>query len=158
MGVFYDDLPGHEGYAAGRLADGTSTTTTGPGVDLVGWMGACSCGWLDEHTHGADEDGREAALDRWDHVHAVPLLGRAVPRHVEELVEQVRRAVAALADDRPHAAADVLENRRMEPGAASRRSQSRRPGLEHPATARRLRGPSLSRPADARSMTPAATR
>lgn len=109
MGVFYDDLPGHEGYAAGRLADGTSTTTTGPGVDFVGWMGACSCGWLDEHTHGADEDGRETALDRWDHVHAVPLLERAVPRHVEELVEQVRRAVAALADDRPHAAADVLE-------------------------------------------------
>ncbi len=109
MGVFYDDLPDHEGYAAGRLADGTLTTTSGRGIDLVGWIGACSCGWLDEHTHGPDEDGREAALDRWDDVHAVPLLEQAVPRHVEELLEQARRAVVALADTRPRAAADVLE-------------------------------------------------
>lgn len=110
MAAVYDDLPDHEGYGLRRLPDGTLTGTwTADTERFTAWVAACSCGWRDDHAHKPDEDGREAALNRWDHVHAVPLLERAVPRHIEEFVEQARLAVAELAGTRPLAAVVALD-------------------------------------------------
>jgi hypothetical protein len=107
MGAVYDDLPGHEGFALCRLADGSHTTDVTTG--FAGWTAGCGCGWRDDHLHSPDEDGYEATLDRWDDRHASPLLERAVPAMVENLVRQTRRAVAQLAETRPAAAASLLD-------------------------------------------------
>lgn len=97
MGVEYDDLPGHEGYAIRHERDDA-------------WTAACSCGWRDDHRHhGNGNDGYDDAVDRWDTLHAKPLLERAVPMEVAELVTDLRRAVSTLAKQRPLAAAAVLE-------------------------------------------------
>jgi len=97
MGAIYDDLPGHEGYA---VRDERAR----------GWTAACSCGWRDhDHEYGVGNEGYDAAVERWDTLHANPLLERAVPVEVAELVTELRRAVAALARQRPLAAASVLD-------------------------------------------------
>lgn len=96
MGAFYDDLPGHEGF--GFRAN-----------DRAAWVPACSCGWRDNETFGADDAGYEAAVDRWDTRHAAPLLEQAVSTDVADLVEATRRAVADLARRRPRAAATALD-------------------------------------------------
>lgn len=95
MGAVYDDLPDHEGYA---VRDGNAA-----------WVAACSCGWHDDRTHTAEEDGYQAAIDRWDAIHAAPLLERAVPLHVAALVREAQRAVTELAGHRPRSAATVLD-------------------------------------------------
>ena len=98
MGAIYDDLPGHEGFAVREHDHG-----------VAAWFGACGCGWRDDRAYAADDAGYEAAVDRWDIMHAAPLVARAVPTDVAELVEQARRAVARLARTRPHAAAVALD-------------------------------------------------
>lgn len=96
MGALYDDLPGHEGFALHERED-------------TSWVAACSCGWRDDRSHPDGEAGYETALDRWDALHAGPLLERAVPRDVVELVGEAQRAVAELARRRPRAAATALD-------------------------------------------------
>ena len=96
MGSIYDDLPGHEGFALHEQQDSS-------------WVAACSCGWRDDHGHPDAEGGYEAAVDRWDALHASPLLEQTVPGDVVELVGEAQRAVAELARRRPRAAATALD-------------------------------------------------
>lgn len=51
--------------------------------------------------------GRTAAEDQWEDAHAWPLLPAAVPGRVTELVDNLRKEIAELADDRPLAARTV---------------------------------------------------
>lgn len=91
MGSVYDDLPGHEGYAVRDEKDR--------------WVPACSCGWSDQ----PEADDYDAAVDRWDSAHARQLLDRAVPLDIADLVEDARRALVRLVDERPQAAALALD-------------------------------------------------
>ncbi len=46
MGAIYDDLEGHEGFAARRLPDGTLTATwTAATASFSSYVAACGCGW-----------------------------------------------------------------------------------------------------------------
>lgn len=86
MGAIYDDLPGHEGVRG-----------SGFGVrdeEHGAWTAACSCGWHDNDGRLPNDGSYEAVLDRWDLLHATPLLALAVPQEVAELVEHARRAVS----------------------------------------------------------------
>jgi len=96
MGALYDDLPGHEGFALRERED-------------TAWVAACACGWRDDRCHPDGEAGYETAVDRWDALHAGPLLERAVPHDVVELVREAQRAIAELARRRPRAAATALD-------------------------------------------------
>lgn len=99
MGSTYDDLPDHEGYALRG--------------DDASWRATCSCGWSEDpvHVQSLDDeiDGYDAAVDRWSTAHARPLLERAVPFEIAELIEETRRALVRLVNERPQAAALALE-------------------------------------------------
>ncbi len=46
MGATYDDLDGHEGYAARRLPDGTLTSSwTAATAAFSSYVAKCECGW-----------------------------------------------------------------------------------------------------------------
>lgn len=96
MGAIYDDLPGNEDFAFHTRGD-------------TSWVAACSCGWRDDRSHRDGEATDEAAVRRWDALHAAPLLERAVPREIVELVGEAQRVVAELARHRPQAAATALD-------------------------------------------------
>lgn len=108
MGMIFEDLEDHEGYAARRLPDGTLTSTwTRDTETFTGYVAACSCGWTGSHQCPPTEAGRAAAEDQWEDTHARPLLAAAVPGRVNELVDNLREELAELADDRPLAARTV---------------------------------------------------
>lgn len=106
MGTFYDDLPGHEGYAAARALDGDGERT--PARPSV-YVAACSCGWAGA-SHPPTEVGCEAALGDWDQRHAVPLLAEAVPAAVADAIGVAQRAVADLTRERPAAGIKALRS------------------------------------------------
>jgi len=135
MGAFYDDLPGHEGYAAARAGDGDgSTTPSAPSA----YVAACTCVWAGA-SHPPTEVGYEAALGDWDRRHAVPLLAEAVPPAVSDAIGVAQRAVADLTRERP--AAGIKALRSMASWAES--ALMRLPG---PATERLATRPPLRRP------------
>ncbi len=108
MGSIYDDLEGHEGYAARRLADGTLTATwTSATASFRSYVAACNCGW-NGGEHPPTEHGHEAAIDEWDVRHAQPLLAQAVPRELKDMIGEVKLAVSELVADRPAAGTRVL--------------------------------------------------
>ena len=110
MGMIYDDLYDHEGYAARRLPDGSLTGTWSRDTDtFTGYIAVCSCGWTGDHPHPPTEAGRRAAEDQWDNTHARPLLAVAVPARITELVDNLREEIAELASDRPLAARTVAQ-------------------------------------------------
>jgi hypothetical protein len=105
MGMIFEDLEDHEGYAARRLPDGTLTSTwTRDTAAFETYVGACGCGWTGADQHPPTEAGCTAAEDQWEHAHARPLLATAVPTRFTELVDNLREEIAELADDRPLAA------------------------------------------------------
>jgi hypothetical protein len=105
MGIIFDDLEDHEGYAARRLPDRTLTSTLTRDTDAFGaFVAACSCGWTGRHDHPPTEHGRTTAEDEWELHHAQPLLAAALPARVRELTDNLREEVAELADHRPLAA------------------------------------------------------
>lgn len=110
MGMIFEDLEDHEGYAARRLSDGTltSTWTLDTGA-FEAYVGACSCGWSGTDAHPPTDDGRTAAEDQWEHAHARPLLDAAVPARISDLVDNLQEETAELADHRPLAARAVAE-------------------------------------------------
>ncbi|MGH9291041.1 MAG: hypothetical protein ACRD0V_22550 [Acidimicrobiales bacterium] len=108
MGMIFDDLEDHDGYAARWLPDRALTSTwTRDTAAFEAYVAACSCGWTGRHDHPPTEHGRTTAEDEWELHHAQPLLARAVPARVRELVDNLREEVAELADDRPLAARAV---------------------------------------------------
>jgi|ERR671918_887599 hypothetical protein len=108
MGMIFEELEDHEGYAARRLPDGTLTSTWTREIDAyTGYVAACSCGWTGSHEHPPTEVGRTAAEDQWEGIHARPLLATAVPTCINELVDNLRQELAELADHRPLAARTV---------------------------------------------------
>jgi hypothetical protein len=110
MGMIFEDLEDHEGYAARRLPDGTLTSTwTRDIAAFDAYVGACTCGWAGTIQHPPIEAGRTAAEDHWELAHARPLLAAAVPARITELVDNMREEVAELADDRPLAARAVAQ-------------------------------------------------
>src|SRR4051812_23360287 len=92
MGVTYDDLPDHEGYAR---------------ADHHGNIACCSCGWTGG-TFRADEAGREAAIGDSDDRQAAVLLESAVPAAIADMVAETRRALRQLQQDRPVAGDNAL--------------------------------------------------
>lgn len=110
MGMIFEDLEDHEGYAARRLPDGTFTSTWTLDADVFeAYVGACSCGWTGTDAYPPTEAGRTAAEDQWERAHARPLLETAVPTRISELVDNLREETAELADHRPVAARTVAE-------------------------------------------------
>jgi hypothetical protein len=118
MGVTFEDLEDHQGYAARRLPGATLTSTwIRDTVAVDAYVGACTCGWAGTAQHWPTEAGRTAAEDQWEHVHASPLLAVAVPARITELVDNLRVETAELADHRPLAARAVAH--RLLPGPST---------------------------------------
>jgi hypothetical protein len=110
MGMIFEDLEDHEGYAARPLPDGTLTSTwTRHTAEFDAYVGACTCGWAGTDQHPPTEAGPTAAEDQWELAHARPLLTAAVPARVTELVNNLRDETAELADHRPLAARAVAQ-------------------------------------------------
>lgn len=105
MGTFYDDLPGHEGYATRTTSDGDG----GPISSPLAYLAACSCGWTGG-SHPPADAGYEAAIDDWDRHHAAPLLAEAVPAAVLDAIGAAQRAVADLTRQRPAAGIKALRS------------------------------------------------
>lgn len=107
MGALYDDLEGHEGYPARRLPDGTLTASwTAATAEFSSYIAACACGWYGTD-HPPTEKGSDGAIHEWDEMHARPLLARAVPRKVTDLMRELRGELSQLANERPLAAVKV---------------------------------------------------
>lgn len=109
MGAIYDDLEDHEGYAERRLPDDSLTASwTAATVEFSGYIAACACGW-----HGAEypptADGASAALDEWDEIHAQPLLAKAVPSELRDMIREVKRSLSRLAEERPLAGVTAVQ-------------------------------------------------
>ena len=110
MGIIFEDLEDHEGYAARRLADGSVTSGWMPATaEFRSYVAACGCGWTGTD-HPPTEEGRVGAETAWEADHALPLLRRTVPHGVAEVVAEARREVAELARNRPVAAMAVLRD------------------------------------------------
>jgi hypothetical protein len=85
MGAIIDELDDHEGYALGRLTDGTLTAAWTHGVEFTAYVAGCACGWHSRHQHPPTEDGEEAAYQQWEREHAVVELARQATRHRQDL-------------------------------------------------------------------------
>jgi hypothetical protein len=85
MGAIIDELDDHEGYALGRLADGTLTAALTHGVEVSAYVAGCACGWHSRHQHPPTEDGEEAAYQQWEREHAMVELARQATRHRQDL-------------------------------------------------------------------------
>jgi hypothetical protein len=88
VGVYYDDLPDHEGYV--RTAAGE-------------YVSACSCGWTGA-TYHATPVGYDNAHLEWDETHARPLIAVTVPPDLAHKIAVVKAELAALDKQRPRAA------------------------------------------------------
>ncbi len=141
VGTTYDDLPGHEGYAARRLPDRTLTASwTSETATFDSYVPRCECGWTGEG-HDPTEEGYDEAVNEWDRRHAQPLLARAVPPAVADLIASVKSALEQLAEERPLAAAEALGRLGRWADAAAARLRGRTlPAATHPEkTAHRTR-------------------
>jgi hypothetical protein len=85
MGAIIDELDDHEGYALGRLADGTLTAALTHGVEFTAYVAGCACGWHSRHQHPPTEEGEEAAYQQWEREHAVVELARQATRRRQDL-------------------------------------------------------------------------
>ena len=86
MGAIIDELDDHEGYALGRLADGTLTGAGTHGVrDFTAYVAGCACGWQSRREHPPTEEGEEAAYQQWEREHAVVELARQATRRRQDL-------------------------------------------------------------------------
>jgi hypothetical protein len=107
VGIIYEDLPDHEGYAAWRQRDGRITATSPPLGRFDARVAACSCGWTGD-PYPPTEQGREQAEQQWEDDHARPLLETAIPPSVAAAIREAQRAVRDLAVHRPKAARAIL--------------------------------------------------
>lgn len=103
MGAVYDDLEGHEGYAMRRLPDGTLTSSWTVETAAFGsYVAACECDWRGGD-HPPTSAGYEDAVDEWDRHHAQPLVARAIPANVQQMLHEMKQALADLVNERPAA-------------------------------------------------------
>ncbi|HEX2063913.1 MAG TPA: hypothetical protein VHE80_05795 [Acidimicrobiales bacterium] len=110
VGIIFEDLEDHEGYAARRLPEGRLTSAQTPATArFEAYVAACACGWTGSH-HPPTEEGRARAEAAWEADHAQGLLRRAVPHEVAQAVAEARRQVGELARRRPVAAIAVLRD------------------------------------------------
>lgn len=108
MGVVYEDLYDHEGYASGR-SSASAASPAGGRQAVDAYEAACSCGWNGTYDYPLTEEGRDLAILEWENEHALPLLELVVPASVATAVEEAERAVRDLAGRRPRAARQLLE-------------------------------------------------
>jgi hypothetical protein len=108
MGIVYEGLEDHEGFAAHLLHDGTITGTYSAATrEFTSYVAACSCGWKGS-SHPATQEGRMEAEEAWDAQHASPLLRVAIPSKVRQAIAAARQEIAELARCRPEAATTAL--------------------------------------------------
>lgn len=139
MGSVYEDLEGHEGYGARRLADGALTSSwSTASMGVVAYVAACGCGWRGGD-HPPTDDGYEQAVDEWDAEHARPLLERAVPARLAEAANDLRRELVALVDRRPAAVLAVAADLRAWADALAAQARQVRPAPAERAGARSKR-------------------
>jgi hypothetical protein len=143
MGVVYEDLYDHEGFASGR-SSGEGAPPVGRRSTVDAYEAACSCGWSGTRDYPLTEEGRDLAILEWEDEHALPLLELAVPAWIATAVEDAQRAVRDLAARRPRAARQLLERharwvKSVEDGLAAEEAGRR---LDAAAGARRQLGPS----------------
>jgi hypothetical protein len=112
MGRYLDDLPGHEGWAGRRLADGTLTSQFLREGEFLGHRPCCSCGWIGAEESPPTEEGEEEALAKWEAEHAGPLAILTVPAALEELYQKLTSELLEVAEDRPLAALAQLRRLR----------------------------------------------
>jgi hypothetical protein len=124
MGMIFDDLEDHEGYAARRPPDATLAAAWTLDTDVFDAdVGACSCGWTGTDAYPPTENGRTAAEDHWEHAHAQPLLETEVPVRISELVDNLRgdsgarRPPASRRPSRRRATGRVVRARQATDGA-----------------------------------------
>lgn len=122
MKIGFEDLPGHEGDVALRLADG-SLRLPGQDADRPGHQGEpspdeadreasgyraiCSCGWNGSADHPLSQPGLTAASLDWSQ-HVKPLLAVAPPVWLLSRSHAVRDAVTELSSSWPLQALAVL--------------------------------------------------
>ena len=103
MGAIYDALEGHEGYAMRRLPAGTVTSSwTVETAPFGSYVAACKCDWRGGD-HPPTSAGYEDAVDEWDRSHAQPLVARAIPANVQQMLHEIKQALADLVIERPAA-------------------------------------------------------
>ncbi|GAA2760003.1 hypothetical protein [Actinopolymorpha rutila] len=101
----------HEGYAAGRLPDGSLTgTRTADTADFTGYVAACGCGWHGNVDHPPTDAGEIAAAGAWHHTHLQELIAKAGagwPSWAERVAVRARVVAGHVASGRPDIAAEV---------------------------------------------------
>ena len=108
MGVVYDGLYDHEGYASGRSSRDRMMVPGGRTAVEV-YEASCGCAWTGNCHYPLTQEGRELAIVEWENEHALPLLELTVPASVATAVEEAERAVRDLAGRRPRAARQLLQ-------------------------------------------------
>lgn len=106
MGRYRGRLGVHEGFAAGKLGDGTLVDTRSKGWDtggvgvVIAYVAACSTPdtvggphWFGPDEHPPTDHREKAALDEWQHLHARHLLVTAVAP-----TQSIARDVTAMLD------------------------------------------------------------
>jgi hypothetical protein len=122
MGAIIDELDDHEGYALGRLADGTLTAALTHGVEFTAYVAGCGCGWHSQREHPPTEDGEEAAHQQWEREHAVVELARQATRRRQDLAR-----VLAWLGGQAGRLEDPAAVERVTPGPGPRPSAGHRP-------------------------------
>ncbi|MEU7000605.1 hypothetical protein [Nonomuraea sp. NPDC046570] len=108
MSIVFSDIPGHEGFAAPVLADGTLSQTSAAFVqNCFGYQAACSCGWTHSRRYPPTPEGAKSAEDQW-YRHAQPLLALAPPSWVVVKADLLCQEVARVVQERPRAALSLL--------------------------------------------------
>ncbi|MFI6499915.1 hypothetical protein [Nonomuraea typhae] len=108
MTLKLSDIPGHEGFAAPVLPDGTLARSSGAFTRaFIGYQGACSCGWSDRRRFPPTPEGAKDAEGRW-YEHAKPLLLAAPPNWLVVKSNLLCEQIVNLAGERPLAALTLL--------------------------------------------------
>jgi len=112
MGRYLDDLPGHEGWAGRRLADGTLTSQFLVEGEFLGHRPCCSCGWIGAEEFPPTDQGEQDALSSWEAEHSGPLAALTIPAPLEHLQRELTSGLLEVAEDRPLAALAQLRQLR----------------------------------------------
>jgi hypothetical protein len=103
-----ESMPGHTGFVAARLRDGTVVDVAEAAGPVQGYLAACECGWLDQHTLPANEQGRTATAEQWWRAHAIPMANTEVPGWLLVKSDVLREQVEILLANQPESALKLL--------------------------------------------------
>ena len=108
MTLKFDDIPGHEGFAAPVLPDGElSRSASAFTKSYIGYQAACSCGWTDRRRFPPTPQGAQDAEGHWVR-HAGPLLAAAPPSWLVIKSNLLCEQIVNLTTERPLAALTLL--------------------------------------------------